>query len=519
MSNENNIDLKIIYPDNTKFKTKLERINMDEEMRKDIDSGKGFFINEPLDNIKKTLTRSDSIYSEKFTKTMQDPDAYTDRYSCDCKSMQGKNYEGMVCVKCHSRVKFVGEDFKITGWISLNDYAIIHPNLYRVIGKFIGTRIFESIIEPKIDLDGNGNPIQKNSMSILKAKKKRKSSSDSIYSGIGLIEFYNKFDEVLEYFHNKYINNAKKEELYQDIINNRDKIFIHNIPVYSTLLRPFKVDGKKFTFEGTNPIFNMMAKFAAKIRNDSLEVYRNSKYRNIMLWNVQDKYNALYDEVLKICSGKKGVIKNLIGGRCCFISRLVIVPNPTLRVNQVTLSYHALLELMQQTVINILEKTYNIGYNDAYIKFRNAQIKEDPRIKSILENIIKTSDGGIPLLVNRNPTIEYGSIKAMKCVGITDNYTMEMPLQVLDSYSADFDGDTLNIVYILNNDFWRVVQEIFDPRNAMMISRNDGRFDNRFNIFKDMLINSNALMNLGRKNYSNESINKIDKIMSKYIED
>lgn len=222
---------------------------------------------------------------------------------------------------------------------------------------------------------------------------------------------------------------------------------------------------------------------------------------------------------MKICSGKKGVIKNLIGGRCCFISRLVIVPNPTLRVNQVTLSYHALLELMQQTVINILEKTYNIGYNDAYIKFRNAQIKEDPRIKSILENIIKTSDGGIPLLVNRNPTIEYGSIKAMKCVGITDNYTMEMPLQVLDSYSADFDGDTLNIVYILNNDFWRVVQEIFDPRNAMMISRNDGRFDNRFNIFKDMLINSNALMNLGRKNYSNESINKINNIMNKYIDD
>ena len=138
------------------------------------------------------------------------------------------------------------------------------------------------------------------------------------------------------------------------------------------------------------------------IRNDKLSMYNIPKYRNVILWNMQDRYNALYTEVVNICSGKKGIIRNLIGGRCSFTSRSVIVPDPTLRVNQVTLSYHTLLELLQQTIINILVRTYNIGYNDAYMRFKQAQIVPDQRIRDIIENIIATSDGGIPVLINRN---------------------------------------------------------------------------------------------------------------------
>jgi hypothetical protein len=116
------------------------------------------------------------------------------------------------------------------------------------------------------------------------------------------------------------------------------------------------------------------------------------------------------------------------------------------------------------------------------------------------------------------PTIDYGSIKAMKCIGINDNYTMGMPLQVLDSFAADFDGDTLNIVYIVNDEFWKYAQEVFDPRNAMMISRNDGKFNNSMNVFKDTLINSNALIYLSRNKYTPAQMNKIKALQKKYAE-
>ena len=124
-------------------------------LQKEIDMarGKGFLIKEPP-VIQKALKRTDSIYSELFTKTLQDPDSYTDRYSCECKFLQGKDYDRMICPKCRTKVQFVGEDFEMTGWITIKDeYAVIHPNLYRSLSKYIGTSTLETILEPEIDLD------------------------------------------------------------------------------------------------------------------------------------------------------------------------------------------------------------------------------------------------------------------------------------------------------------------------------------------------------------------------------
>lgn len=58
--------------------------------------------------------------------------------------------------------------------------------------------------------------------------------------------------------------------------------------------------------------------------------------------------------------------------------------------------------------------------------------------------------------------------------------------------------------------------EIFNPRNSMMISRNDGYFANDYNWFKDMLINSQALVSIGRDNYSKDQLDTISNLKKKY---
>lgn len=173
------LNLTVNYPVSKKFtfQTRLLRLNLDEEKAKDLISGKGFIIDEPEDDKKAIdvgLKSDNSIFSSKFTKTMQDPDAFTDRYSCKCKRTQGKNYEGMICPYCHSRVIYVGEDFEMTGWITLKEgYPIIHPNLFYVLESYIGKDQFASIVEPIIDLDENGKPVQKYSSKIIKSTAKR----------------------------------------------------------------------------------------------------------------------------------------------------------------------------------------------------------------------------------------------------------------------------------------------------------------------------------------------------------
>lgn len=76
--------------------------------------------------------------------------------------------------------------------------------------------------------------------------------------------------------------------------------------------------------------------------------------------------------------------------------------------------------------------------------------------------------------------------------------------------------DCLNIIYVPNKKFWESAMEVFNPRNSMMISRNDGTFNNDMNIFKDMIINSNGLINLGRDNYSIGQKQKIQQLKEKY---
>jgi len=400
------LNVKLQYPFNVdyEFRTRLERINLDKEMEADIAANKGFFIKEPQ-AINKTLKSSDSIYSERFMKTLQDPDAFTDRYSCKDHCTEGRDNKGMTCPICHTEVKFVGDDFEIFGWIRIKEpYAIIHPNLYKSIAYFIGVGTLENIIEPEIELDYNGLPVSGYDKRVNKKKAKRRYSKrtgkiDETFAGIGMMEFRERFDEIMDYFLTK--NKGNKREYYDDIMANRDIIFMHNVPVYSTGLRPFKTEGKRFTFEGTNAIFNIMAKIAAKINNDELSIYRNKKYRNTLLWDMQEKYNKLYAEIENICSNKKGSVRMLVGGRCSFTSRLVIIPDPLLRMDEIKISYYSLVELLQQTIINILASSFNTSYAKAYMMWWRSQITPSPRVREIIENLIQAS-GGINVLINRN---------------------------------------------------------------------------------------------------------------------
>ena len=63
----------------------------------------------------------------------------------------------------------------------------------------------------------------------------------------------------------------------------------------------------------------------------------------------------------------------------------------------------------------------------------------DPTIIAIIEGLIRDSDRGIPVLINRNPTISIGGIIQAYVVGICDDYTMSISLQIIKGLAADFD--------------------------------------------------------------------------------
>lgn len=105
-------------------------------------------------------------------------------------------------------------------------------------------------------------------------------------------------------------------------------------------------------------------------------------------------------------------------GRYGFSERSVIKQDVYLMPDQVKLPYHGLCELLQQVIINILVRTYNFSYADAYKKWYKAQIGFDQIVYDIIDGLIKDSDGGIPVLINRNPLQlgrYYSNIVVLSC--------------------------------------------------------------------------------------------------------
>lgn len=520
--NKRELDLNITYPydPNYEYTTRLERIDLDDERVLDLATNKGFIV-APTQGIKKDIKNPFSIYSNKFGQTIKDVNPFGNRYKCECGFTQSKVNNGVTCKICGTKVKYVDDDYTYFGWIVLKKYYIIAPAMYQALRSFIG-KDFDEIIHYQCETDDDGNQYPK------------PRPKDKPYNWIGLIEFKEKFDEIMEFYKNK---NKKKIDKYNDIIANRKKVFTQSIPVYSALLRPFDIDRFTCSYESTNQAFNMINKYVTvlnadgafdktrfRIKSVNAKDIKERKITLEILWKLQLKLDSLYDQVIEIIKGKKGNIRTLFGGRCNFVTRNVITADPSLRINQIKLPYASLVELLQQSIINILTKTYNLSYSDAYTKWYYASIKKDKIVLDIINSIIYNAlpdHKGLPVIINRNPTIAYGSVLAMYCIGCSDitekfEYIMMVPLQILPLLAADFDGDVLNCLYVINRDFWQRANEIFNPRNVFYISRNDGLFNNDVNHQKDTLINATMLVELGQGNYTQGDLDNIACIKAKW---
>lgn len=481
------------YPHSDKYvyKTYLQRINLDEERQKDLLTSNGFICSK-RQNIKKDLKSDDGIFSSKFGPTLHDNDPFINRYKCKCGKLQGAVYEGFECESCKQKVKYVSDNFEYFGWIVIRkEFCLIHPNLYKSLTCLIGKKNLELILDCDEKIDENGFPI------------KREPTKDNPFVGLGMLGFRDNINEILDFFRDK---NPKKIEFYEDIMSDFDKLFTHSIPVYTTQLRPYAISDNTFNFEGNNAIYNLLTSHAARINKSNLYMREREKPNKQILWAMQNGFNNIYADMEKQLSQKKGYIRSLIGGRFNFCARNVIIPDSDLEIDQIRIPYASAIELFQQKIINILSKTYMPS--EAYKIWNNARNSDwDETIANLITSIIESEYVGV--FINRNPSLHTESIRQMRVVGINRHFACSVPLQVLAGMNADFDGDTINILLIINEQFLKYAMAIFNPRYSGQISNNDGMFNNNVAHQTDTMICLNSFIFLGRDAYSEEELANI----------
>lgn len=422
--------ISVSYPRSDEFEiaTRLAILDYDEERKSDLMKNNGFVVSD-FKGIKKDLKDPNSIFSSKYGQTLKDLNPYADRYKCDCGFTKSRINFNTICPLCGTKVKYVDDDFSYFGWIILKHDHYIHPLMYKKIESFIGKKEFDAILEYHREetIDGEVEPF-------------KVVDPAEPYRSAGIKMFEEKFDEIMDFYLKKKPN---KRDLYDHIMKNKDKIFPRSIPVYTTLLRPYDIDGRTFNHEDSNPKFNIINKMATKLNNRDLKVEQSEIVIEELLKSLQDAVMALYEYITNILIGKKGNIRQLFGGRYNFTSRCVIVSDNKLRIDQVKLPYKCLVVWLEPQIKNILVKSYNMSYNQAEEYVFKAQVQPDKTIANIIMSIIHSHKEGLPVIINRNPTINYGSLLQMFCVGMNEDmendYTMSIPLQVLPNLAADFD--------------------------------------------------------------------------------
>ena len=471
---------------------KLSKINLTDLAEDEIKSGKGFVISNETDyDEKKKCRTEDGLYSPKFGVDAFNDKTTDDMYHCECGQLSGGVHDHEICPNCGTEVQCTEADLSKTGWISCGCFYVITPACYIALGKLIGTKDLENILKYKNSFDIDGNPTNVVNKS-------------QPYSGIGMIKFKEKFDEIIEYYHKK---KKQKQDEYETIMMYKDAIFTKWVPVYTSLLRPYVKEESRMSVFDVNKKYSIILVLSNIIRReteDSPNVIGIEK----SLFEIQTQYNEIFEEIVSIdFAGKSGLIRsNIICVRSNFSGRLVIVPATFFNVDEISIPYIFAVEELRPIIINYMVRMDKMGYREANNIVDAALRKFDKKIYLIMSDIIN-SDNPPMILVQRSPTLLQESIRLMKIKMITLDYynlTMATPSGILSGMNADYDGDTFAAYTVFDNRLKEAWEFVHSPRNHF-ISRLDGKYSGLCKFIKDNAVVLTELWELGKNTtYYNE---------------
>ena len=415
-------------------------LNWEKEFERDMTLGHGFVVKtKPFKKkikdkdgsiLSRGIKEMDGIHSPRFGTDYQDDNAFAERYSCECGNLIGRVLEGDTCPKCGTKVKFIDVDLKMFAWLKINhpDFKIIHPLMYRKLVVYFGSKnkTLEHMIQFNRDMDLDGH-----------YRRLEKVDYDKYpFWGIGLYGFYKRFDEIMAYYHKQ---RKAKEELYKHIMQNRDKIFTSVVPVYSAVLRQVFFSDEDYKYTKLDKFYNSMFGNFQRLNEEHEVNDRNLTKINQNLIRAQRNMNNAFDLIFTSLTEKEGLIRrNILGGRINFSARTVITPNAHLRSSKIEIPYVMAVELFKEQIINLLVKMDGETYNEAVTAWFNGYIDFSPKIYKIIKYILKHSKP--KTLLNRNPTINYGSYLCMGVKNVKKDYedlAAGLPIACLSSLNAD----------------------------------------------------------------------------------
>lgn len=439
------------------MRIRFQKMNMEEECYYDLLDGKGFLIKDkPFSDADKTIRNMDGARSPRYGTTWGDSGEFLDRFRCKCGRYIGASFEGEICPDCKEPIEDQDIDMMQTGWLNFTPYKIINPYFYYKLQSALSKKILENIISNDNIITSNG--LIRHYKEDIEVKK-----SLLKYHNIGMKAFYENFEEIMLYYKQK---RKMKADLIDYLIENKRMVWTSKIPVYSTVLRSQGITAESYYFSPIDKLVYPLSNITINLKT-AMDIQVP-----LYLISAQQKINELWNINFSLIDGKSGWIRgNVLGGRFNYSGRNVIVLDPTLKMDQVDVAYKSFLVQYNNNIVReiMLDKGWSLikSYN-----FLKSKFEYDDYVYSIMCRLV---DRGVKFIIQRNPTLTYGSILLMtirKVKPDSNDLSLSIPSAILPSLNADFDGDAINTEALPLEELYYMFQG-FEP-TYMIIDRSTG---------------------------------------------
>ncbi len=350
-------------------------------------------------------------------------------YTCQCGIYYGVSKSGGVCDICGVDVIRARTRRERFAKIIL-PFKVVNPLFYDLFATLAGSKI-KGFVDVLMRDDTSFLVFSEENFIIIKDSDQAQQYQNKWEGLDAIYELVRKFAEE---GHNQNIPE------WSILYNNLDKLLIQDIIVLPPELRPTSMKANVNELDEINRFYIHILMKKSIIEGTILDVSRDKKLFYHYYRQIQKNVNELYNQILIKLSKKEGLIRsNILGKRIDFSGRAVIVPDPTINLNECVIPYIMFLELFKLEISRKLIDLEKFKLLNNAIDFVDECIdKENPVLFDVCQNINQNK----VCLLNRQP-----SLHRLSMIGFYMKLSMDKVIKihplVTGPLNADHDGDSL----------------------------------------------------------------------------
>lgn len=379
-----------------------------------------------------------------YTKYSTD-DLLSNLPSCECGAIVGQHRIGVVCSNCHTAVNSpMDQELEAIVWMrSPNGVKkLINPIVWTMLNNKFKRSGFEII---RWICDTTYKPASLRVPPVL----------DAVQSIPGLVRGYNNFVENFDaivdaLFELKVFKppRGKLDPLQELLRTQRNCVFSDYLPLPNRSLLVIEESNVGTYVDpivtGAVDAIRTMVSIDSSLSSHSIRTKENRTVKTIA--QLAEFYDGLYRLTL---AKKEGIFrKHIFGGRANFSFRAVISSlTDAHEYDELHIPWGIGVSVLR---IHLMNKLIRRGYspNEAIAFLNEHSQKYHPLLDELFQLLITECPyKGIPVVFQRNPSLERGSAQAMFITKVKSDPnipTISLSILSVVGFNADFDGDQLN---------------------------------------------------------------------------